>query len=215
MIFDTFHSTALTGVEAAINTALKYDPATLSDLSKIEGQILLIDCTIPDLRIAIEMRQQKIIVHPYWDNEAAVTLQGSMIALAKMAANASNTSSFAGTGVQLSGNLETLHALHKILSKLDIDWDGLLADTVGDIPAYVIGSAFRKSREISQQSLHRAANALAEVAEEELEIIPSQNAFTQFKKDVRQMASDTDRLIAKASQLSQQVNQPLEGKPKS
>ena len=59
MMFDTLHSTALSGVEAAINTALKYDPATLSDLSKIEGQILLIDCTMPDLRIAIEMRQQK------------------------------------------------------------------------------------------------------------------------------------------------------------
>lgn len=214
MMFDTLRSTALSGLEAAINTALKYDPATLSDLSKIEGQILLIDCTMPDLRIAIETRQQKIIVHPKWDNEAAVTLQGSMISLAKMAANASNTRSFAGTGVQLSGNLETLHTLHKILSKLDIDWDGLLADTVGDIPAYVIGSAVRKSRKISQQSLHRATSALAEVAQEELEIIPSQNAFTQFKKDVRQMASDTDRLMAKASQLSKQVDQMLDGKPK-
>ena len=65
---------------------------------------------------------------------------------------------------------------------------------------------FANPEKISWQSLHRATSALAEVAEEELEIIPSQNAFTQFKKDVRQMASDTDRLMAKASQLSKQVN---------
>lgn len=128
-----------------------------------------------------------------------------MIAMAKMAANASDTSSFAGSGVQLSGNLETLHKLHKILSQLNIDWDGALADLVGDVPAHIIGSAVRKSKQIHKQTLQRATSALSEVAKEELEIIPSQNAFVQFKQEVRQMASDTDRLMARISALSDKI----------
>lgn len=205
MFFGTLHSTAISGLETAINTALKYDPGTLRDLSEIEGQVLVIDCNMPDLRIAIEAQQQQIILHTNWDGEAAVSLEGSLLALAKMAANASDTSSFAGSGVQLSGNLETLHKLHKILSQLNIDWDGALADLVGDIPAHIIGSAVRKSRQIHKQTLQRATSALTEVAQEELEIIPSQNAFAQFKQEVRQMASDTDRIMARVSALQEKL----------
>jgi ubiquinone biosynthesis protein UbiJ len=205
VLFGAFQSTAISGLETAINAALKYDPGTLRDLSEIEGQVLVINCNMPDLSIAVEAQQQQIIIHTDWDGEAAVTLEGSMIALAKMTANASDTSSFAGSGVQLSGNLETLHKLHKILSKLNIDWDGALADLVGDIPAHFIGSAVRKSRQIHKQTVQRATSALSEVAQEELEIIPSQNAFAQFKRDVRQMASDTDRLMARFSALNDKI----------
>ena len=132
-----------------------------------------------------------------------------------MAANASDTSSFAGSGVQLSGDLETLHKLHKILSQLNIDWEGALADIIGDVPAHMVGTALRKSAEIAQQNKQRVTTALTEVAQEELQIVPSRNGFEQFKKEVRGMASDTDRLMAKVSLLGQQIDQMLNEKPKS
>ena len=214
MIFSTLQAGALSGLELAINSALKYDPATLRELSTLEGQVLLVDCTSPAMRIAIQISQQQITLHSGWEDEAAITLQGSLIALAKMAANASDTSSFAGTGVQLSGNLETLHKLHKILSQLDIDWEGALADIIGDVPAYMIGSALRKSADIAKQNKQRVTSALTEVAQEELQIVPSRNGFEQFKKEVREMASDTDRLMARTNLLRQQIDQMLNGQTK-
>jgi ubiquinone biosynthesis protein UbiJ len=214
VIFNTLQAGALSGLELAINSALKYDPATLSELSRLDGEVLVVECTSPSIQIAIETRQQQIMLHSNWEEKAAVTLKGSLIALAKMAANASDTSSFAGSGVELSGNLETLHILHKILSQLDIDWEAALADIIGDIPAYMIGSALRKSADIAEQNKQRIATALTEVAQEELQIVPNRNDFDQFKKEVREMASDTDRLVAKANLLSQQLGQILNGKPK-
>jgi len=213
VIFDVLNTTAISGLETAINTALKYDPGTVRDLSELEGQVLLIDCSMPSMRIAIETSQQKIILHNNWDGEAAVTLQGTMISLAKMAANASDTSSFANSGVQLSGNLETLHKLHKILSKLNIDWEGGLADLVGDVPAHIIGSAMRQSAKASRESLQRASSALVEIAQEEFEIIPSKNSFKHFKQDVRQMAADTDRIMARLAALNTKIAQATDKKP--
>jgi ubiquinone biosynthesis protein UbiJ len=213
VIFDVLNTTAISGLETAINTALKYDPGTVRDLSELEGQVLLIDCSMPSMRIAIETSQQKIILHNNWDGEAAVTIQGTMISLAKMAANASDTSSFANSGVQLSGNLETLHKLHKILSKLNIDWEGGLADLVGDVPAHIIGSAMRQSAKASRESLQRASSALVEIAQEEFEIIPSKNSFKQFKQDVRQMAADTDRIMARLAALNTKIAQATDKKP--
>ena len=213
MIFDLLHTTTISGLETAINTALKYDPGTVRDLSELEGQVLLIDCSMPTMRLAIETNQQKIILHNNWDGEAAVTVQGTMVALVKMAVNASDTSSFANSGVQLSGNLETLHRLHKILSKLNIDWEAALADLVGDVPAHVIGSAVRKSAKVSTESLQRASSALVEVAQEEFEIIPSQNRFEQFKQNIRQMSADTDRIAARLSALNAKIAQATLKKP--
>jgi ubiquinone biosynthesis protein UbiJ len=213
VIFDVLNTTAISGLETAINTALKYDPGTVRDLSELEGQVLLIDCSMPSMRIAIETSQQKIILHNNWDGEADVTIQGTMIALAKMAANTSDTSSFANSGVQLSGNLETLHKLHKILSKLNIDWEGGLADLVGDVPAHIIGSAMRQSAKASRESLQRASSALVEIAQEEFEIIPSKNSFKHFKQDVRQMAADTDRIMARLAALNEKIAQATDKKP--
>ena len=213
MIFDILNTTAISGLETAINTALKYDPGTVRDLSELEGQVLLIDCSIPSIRIAIETSQQKIILHNNWDGEAAVTIQGTLIAMAKMAANTSDASSFANSGVQLSGNLETLHKLHKILSKLNIDWEGGLADLVGDVPAHIIGSAMRQSAQASRESLQRASFALVEIAQEEFEIIPSKNSFKHFKQDVRQMAADTDRIMARLAALNEKIAQATDKKP--
>jgi ubiquinone biosynthesis protein UbiJ len=206
VIFSTLQAGAFNGLELAINSALKYDPATLRELTALEGQVLLVDCTVPAMRIAIQTSQQRIILHSSWDDEAAVTLQGSLIALAKMAANASDTSSFAGSGVQLSGDLETLHKLQKILPQLNIDWEGALADIIGDVPAHMVGSALRKSAEIAQQNKQRVTTALTEFAQEELQLIPSQNAFAQFKQEVRKMASDTDRIKARITALGEKID---------
>jgi ubiquinone biosynthesis protein UbiJ len=213
VIFDILNTTAISGLETAINTALKYDPGTVRDLSELENQVLLIDCSMPSMRIAIETSQQKIILHNNWDGEAAVTIQGTLIAMAKMAANTSDASSFANSGVQLSGNLETLHKLHKILSKLNIDWEGGLADLVGDVPAHIIGSAMRQSAQASRESLQRASSALVEIAQEEFEIIPSKNSFKHFKQDVRQMAADTDRIMARLAALNAKIAQATDKKP--
>ena len=206
MIFATLHSGAISGLETAINKALQYDSATLRDLADLDGQVLLVDCTMPNFRIAIEPCQQQIVLHSNWDAEAAVTMQGTMIAFAKMAANASDTSSFAGSGVQIYGNLETLHKLYQILSQLNIDWEAALADLIGDIPAHLVGNAVRKSATLSKENFHRATDVLTEVAQEELGLIPSHNAFAQFKREVRQVAANTDRIMARISALAEQID---------
>ena len=213
MIFNSLQSTAIDGLETAINSALQYDPATQRDLAQLENQLLLVDCTMPPLKIAIEPSNQGIILHNQWDADATVTIKGSLIALVNLAVNRSETRSFANSGLQVSGNLETLHRLHKILSQLDIDWQAALADLVGDIPAHLLAETIRKSTALGKQNTQRVATAMAEVAQEELQLTPSRPAFEQFKRGVRQLGADTDRAMAMISQLRAKIDQHNRGKP--
>ena len=200
-----FKRTALEGAEALINAALTKDPASKQALTKLEGQVLLVESTLPPLTIAIEPTATGIQLHDNWDGNVAVTINGTLIAMAAIAVNAKESISFSGTGVNVSGNLDTLHQLNKIMGDVDIDWEGALAEIIGDIPAHLIAKTVRNSAVIRKDIVTRASSGLVEVAQEEFNLTPSKNEFEAMIPDIRQLSADADRLAARVRRLYQKI----------
>ncbi|MBT3527611.1 MAG: hypothetical protein HN476_00575 [Porticoccaceae bacterium] len=200
-----FKRTALEGAETLINAALTKDPASKQALTKLEGQVLLVESTLPPLTIAIEPAATGIQLHDNWDGNVAVTINGTLIAMAAIAVNAKESISFSGTGVNVSGNLDTLHQLNKIMGDVDIDWEGALAEIIGDIPAHLIAKGIRNSAVIRKDIVTRASSGLVEVAQEEFNLTPSKNEFEAMIPDIRQLSADADRLAARVRRLYQKI----------
>ena len=200
-----FKRTALEGAEALINAALTKDPASKQALTKLEGQVLLVESTLPPLTIAIEPTATGIQLHDNWDGNVTVTINGTLIAMAAIAVNAKESISFSGTGVNVSGNLDTLHQLNKIMGDVDIDWEGALAEIIGDIPAHLIAKGIRNSAVIRKDIVTRASSGLVEVAQEEFNLTPSKNEFEAMIPDIRQLSADADRLAARVRRLYQKI----------
>ena len=200
-----FKRTALEGAETLINAALTKDPASKQALTKLEGQVLLVESTLPPLTIAIEPTATGIQLHDNWDGNVAVTINGTLIAMAAIAVNAKESISFSGTGVNVSGNLDTLHQLNKIMGDVDIDWEGALAEIIGDIPAHLIAKGIRNSAVIRKDIVTRASSGLVEVAQEEFNLTPSKNEFEAMIPDIRQLSADADRLAARVKRLYHKI----------
>ena len=200
-----FKRTALEGAETLINAALTKDPASKQALTKLEGQVLLVESTLPPLTIAIEPTATGIQLHDNWDGNVAVTINGTLIAMAAIAVNAKESISFSGTGVNVSGNLDTLHQLNKIMGDVDIDWEGALAEIIGDIPAHLVAKGIRNSAVILKDIVTRASSGLVEVAQEEFNLTPSKNEFEAMIPDIRQLSADADRLAARVRRLYQKI----------
>ena len=200
-----FKRTALEGAETLISAALTKDPASKQALTKLEGQVLLVESTLPPLTIAIEPTATGIQLHDNWDGNVAVTINGTLIAMAAIAVNAKESISFSGTGVNVSGNLDTLHQLNKIMGDVDIDWEGALAEIIGDIPAHLIAKGIRNSAVIRKDIVTRASSGLVEVAQEEFNLTPSKNEFEAMIPDIRQLSADADRLAARVRRLYQKI----------
>ena len=200
-----FKRTALEGAETLINAALTKDPASKQALTKLEGQVLLVESALPPLTIAIEPTATGIQLHDNWDGNVAVTINGTLIAMAAIAVNAKESISFSGTGVNVSGNLDTLHQLNKIMGDVDIDWEGALAEIIGDIPAHLIAKGIRNSAVIRKDIVTRASSGLVEVAQEEFNLTPSKNEFETIIPDIRQLSADADRLAARVKRLYQKI----------
>lgn len=200
-----FKRTALEGAETLINAALTKDPASKQALTKLEGQVFLVESTLPPLTIAIEPTATGIQLHDNWDGNVTVTINGTLIAMAAIAVNAKESISFSGTGVNVSGNLDTLHQLNKIMGDVDIDWEGALAEIIGDIPAHLIAKGIRNSAVIRKDIVTRASSGLVEVAQEEFNLTPSKNEFEAMIPDIRQLSADADRLAARVRRLYQKI----------
>ena len=200
-----FKRTALEGAETLINAALTKDPASKQALNKLEGQVFLVESTLPPLTVAIEPTATGIQLHDNWDGNVTVTINGTLIAMAAIAVNAKESISFSGTGVNVSGNLDTLHQLNKIMGDVDIDWEGALAEIIGDVPAHLIAKTVRNSVVIRQDIVTRASTGLVEVAQEEFNLTPSKNEFETIIPDIRQLSADADRLAARVKRLYHKI----------
>lgn len=201
MLFTVLQSTALEGVEQLINGALKYDPASSRGLAALQGQIILLDSSMPPLSIALEPTADGILLHNNWQDSASITIEGTLVSIASMALNSNDTKSLSGTGVNVSGDLETLRQLNIIMANLDIDWEAALAELFGDVAAHIFCSTIRNSAEFRASTAQRAKTTLVDVAQNQWQLTPDRAEFEQFVQQVRSITTDTDRLAARVERL--------------
>jgi ubiquinone biosynthesis protein UbiJ len=211
VMLSLLRKTALGGAEALIDTALAHDPASASALAVLEGQVLLIESTLPPITIAVEPTSSGVKLHDHWDGEASVSVQGTLVAMAGVALNAKESVSFSGTGIRVSGNLDTLNQLNNIMGNLDIDWEGALAEVIGDIPAHLLAQSVRSSAVFRANTVKRATTGLVEVAQEEFNLTPSKNEFETVAPEIRKLSSDVDRVAARLKRLQQTLRQHDQG----
>lgn len=201
MIFAALQSAALETVEKIVNAALIHDPASAQKLASMAGRVVLIDSTVPSLRIALEFGANGVMLHHNWQDEADIRISGTLVSIVAMAIQSEDTASLSGTGVNVTGNLDMLRQLNQIFAGLDIDWEAALAELIGDVPAHIVADSIRKSSSMRADAMQRAQSAVVEVSQEELRLTPSQTEYQQFVQSVRHLSTDVDRLVARANRI--------------
>jgi len=205
VLFATLQSGALEAVEKLINRALQYDPATLRDIAGLNGKLVLIDSTLPVLRIALETTDNGIMLHSNWQDDADVTVSGSLVSMLAMAARKDAQFSFADSGVNVKGDLLLLSKINILMSTLNVDWEAALGAFVGDIPAHLMAESVRKSAAMASDIGRRSKTAAVEIAQEELRLTPTATEFDHFAQGVRQLSSSVERSAARVGKLRHQL----------
>lgn len=202
---------ALQRFEFLLDRAIEYDPAAAYELTFLQDQVVVLESTLPRFSLVLEITETGLKLHEKWSGESNVKIRGSLISMIGIALNENDSSSLSGTGVKISGDLDTLNQVNNIISKIDIDWEGALADLIGDVPSHLIFKSIRSSRIARAEIIRRAKSGLVEVAQEEFKLTPSTNEFELTGPKIRQLASDVDRLNVKVKRLQKKVNEYSQG----
>ena len=196
---------ALAGAEILINRALQHDPATRQRLATMGSCTLHIEIIAPNLVLTVVSGGEEINIYGELESEADVSVTGSASDLIAMALAEDDT--IAGRGVEIRGQLDRLQRLKAILSDLDIDWGGALAELLGELPAHLAIKAAKAAHRWQQQARPRVAAVAENFLKNEGQLIPDPVEMKRFTSGVRTLSSDLDRLAARVRRIQQQLEQ--------
>lgn len=194
---------ALAAVEAAINKALTYDPATAQALAKLEPQVLAVYTRMPDARLFILPTADGIILQQVYEGEITAEIRGSVSDLAFMAL--SGSINLKDSGVEIIGRSSFVSELHAIFKQLDLDWEELLSQLLGDILGPQAAKLIRLRLGWLNDRKDNFTRLGTEFLTEELRSLASKPELEYFYQQVDELRFGTDRLQARFDALVQKI----------
>lgn len=202
---DLTFTTLLGLMEAAINHALQLDPATLKRMEAISGKTIEVSCTSPQLTVFLRPHSQGIILQGQLEYEPDCRIKGDAMSLLKLMTAENKSQALFNKQISLSGDTELSQSLQTIFADLDIDWEGRLAEYIGDIAAHQIGNQARNLARWSQQASRSMLQNIEEYLHEETRSLPPRAELEPFYRAVETLAIDTDRLIARIDRIQNKL----------
>lgn len=193
-------TTALAAAEAAIERALRYDPASRRALSQLAGKVLALQFTQPELTVYVLPDEQGLTLAGQWEGDVDTRLTGKLWDFVRMARG--EQTSLAGTGVQLEGSTALVQELQRIARQLDIDWEEALSEVLGDVAGHQGAEWLRTGGNWLQAREAQARRLASEFITEEARLLPSRPELEDFYRAVDDLQMAVDRAEARLRLLS-------------
>lgn len=188
-------------IETALNRYLSLDPEALSRFASLEGKIIAIEIKGLNQTLSLFPSADGFLVLSDFDGDADAIISGSPVALAKLGLVDDPKDLLFSGEVELSGDTRLANQFSHLLSQLDIDWEELLAQNIGDIAAHKVGNIVRDVNTWFKRSTGSVSLDAGEYLQEEARLSPSNAELRKFIKQVDEVREGADRLAAKINIL--------------
>lgn len=166
---------AFTALERTINLALAMAPEVQQELADHQGKMLCLKCHSPDITMVIELGSECRVLHDIGhatdDQQLNAGLEGDFRDWLAFATSDDKVSELINGNLKLSGNSKWLIQLGDALSELDIDWEGQLANVIGDVPAHLAGRGGKFISETVVPAMQNAGQRLQSEMSKQLDRI--------------------------------------------
>lgn len=198
----------LKAIEHAINLALVQDAPSQQRLSKLAGQQILVEVENFNLLILIQILEEGLsLALPSSVEDAGLNdktdthVKGPSAAYQKLL----DGDGFFDGDLRIQGNAQTLMTLHKVSANFELDWEGILADKIGDMATSFIAPLLRSKWQWSKHAGQSFQMNLVEYLQEESDLLPSRLEFNNFIEDLELMETAIDRLEARMRVLANKL----------
>lgn len=202
MLFTTLTAT----LEAAFNVWLKLDGEALPRLQKLQGRVIALHITNPGLQLYFIPTTENVQVMSHYDREPDVTLTGSALAFMRLSGAEDSAKAMLENRIQVDGNMGIAEAFSNIINEVDIDWEELLSQAVGDIVAHQAGQLAREGKGWLDDTAQAMRMNTTEYLQEESRILPADAELAAYLNQVDELRSDVDRMSARVQRLQQQLD---------
>lgn len=199
--------TLITGtLETALNRYLALNPESEKRLHGIEGKTLALELRGLDITLYLVAHARGIDVFSRYEGEPDAALAGTPLQFMRLSKGDAGSQLLSGE-VEIRGDNAVAQRFSQLLSLAGIDWEEILAQAIGDIPAHQIGRLIRGSRDWLMQTSATMYTDLGEYLQEEIRLLPARNEVEAFLDDVDRLRAATDRLEARLKRLEARHSQ--------
>ncbi|MGB0466411.1 MAG: ubiquinone biosynthesis accessory factor UbiJ [Pontibacterium sp.] len=198
-------ATAFTVAEQTINSLLKRDSVTLERLDQLSGKIIAVHLTVPELMIYLLPTPEGLQIQAHLEDDADVTLSGGPADFIKLLSSDEKADALFGKGISITGDSGLANRFQNILADTQIDWEGLLGDIIGDLPAHQAAQFFGWKLANYRRTGSSLIHNLEEYLTEEARLLPTQPEVDGFLQEVDQLRDSAERLNARFQQLKQKL----------
>lgn len=186
--------------EIAINSILALDSESRDKLSTLAGKCVQIELSDNGPTLFLLFTGNHVQVMPTSLVTADIILRGSASAFVKLATQ--ETLNLYQSGVNITGDMGLADELRKIFQRLDLDWEGGLANYTGDAVAHHLGNFARQSLVFTKQLRNNLRGDIKAYLQEEAHFLPVPEEMLTFTAEVTELRDDIDRLEARINLLS-------------
>ncbi len=196
---------AANALQRAFNQCLEFDSLSRQRFSALQGRVIAIELTGVGVQLYLSPTQDEVQISATHQGAADVTLSGTPFAFARMGlADDSSDSLFSGD-ITLSGDSRLGQRFGEIIKELDIDWEEIASQWLGDVIAHKAGDALRGGLAWSRDNLNNGQQTLTEYLQEELRLLPVQDEVALFFTNVHTLRDDVERTAARIQRLQQNI----------
>lgn len=178
----------------AINKILATDPFALNLFSQLANQSLRVQVLKTPFDVCVHFYKNRVSIMPYDDHEpATVTLTGTPSALLRFAKTDSHTQMLMDKQIKIVGDLDLLMEVKKIQAVLMIDWEGLLANYIGDFAANRVGLLVRRAKSKLASHFHLIKEDALDYVHNEALLLPTVVEVNEFYDALRDFRQDLER----------------------
>lgn len=191
---------ALGAIEASVNYALKQDEPSQRQLSKLAGQRIFLEVDDFNLILKIHVLDEGIMLDrpesmadEELDTKLDTHVKGPSSAYRKLLEG----DGFFDGDLRIQGNAQALMTLHKVMQNFEFDWEGILADHIGDLAAASLARLLRKQWSFTKEAATNARIHLVNYLQSNSELLPSKIEFDHFVDETERLGMQIERFEAK------------------
>lgn len=192
----------LGAMEAAANRLLHSDPDIAPKLKRLHGKVMQLHVSGLGLCIFTLVSNGNIIFFDDFGGESDACLSAPPLALLRMGLEQRQGKSImANKEVLLEGDMQVAQQFQSLIVALELDWEELLAQRVGDIAARQVGLLAEGFGRWLRRSHTSVDMAVRDYIQEEAQHSPTAIEVSNFADDIDNMRMDMDRLEARIQRL--------------
>ena len=185
------------------NRLLQFDPDTLNKLANLQRKVFKLELSVLNKAFYLVPTATGIQIKDDWSDKVDIIVRGSPLALMQFGLKQKGFDNqvFLEKRVVIEGDAELAQDLQKVLGELDIDFEELLAEYVGDIPAHQIGRGTKLLRAWAKEAVNSMQLDIREYMVEESRILAPEWRVAAFNEQADTLRADVERLDQRVKRL--------------